>query len=67
MSDDHAGNEILPVGRNGFVALWRGQYVQAAIGGGLHYFATERDALDFLQLCDAANGIPTPPPSLPTP
>jgi hypothetical protein len=62
MSDDHGGNEVLAVAGTGLIAAWRGQYVQA-LGGGLHYFATEREAWDFLKLCDAVNGIPTPPPS----
>ncbi len=61
MSDDHQGNEVVAVAGTGFIALWRGQYVQA-LGGGLHYFATERDAQKFLELCDALNGILTPPP-----
>jgi len=61
MSDDHAANEVAAAGGNGFIALWRGEYVQAAAGG-LHYFATEQDAWEFLAVCDTVNGIPTPPP-----
>ncbi len=62
MSDEKSkSHEVVEFAGSGFVALWRGEYVQAA-GGGLHYFATERDARKFLELCDAVNGIPTPPP-----
>ena len=61
MSDDHPGNDVVEFAGSGFVALWRGQYVQGA-DGGLHYFATERGAWKFLELCDTVNGTPTPPP-----
>jgi hypothetical protein len=66
MSDDHAENEVSAVVGRGFIASWRGQFVQAT-GGGLHYFDTEKDAWDFLELCDAVNGMPTPPPRRPMP
>jgi len=56
MSDEKSkSHEVVEFAGSGFVALWRGEYVQAA-GGGLHYFATERDARKFLELCDAVNG-----------
>jgi hypothetical protein len=50
-------NRVLEVAGDGFIAFWRGQKIQAA-GGALHYFVTERDAWDFLRLCDAVGGIP---------
>ena len=59
MSDatENTTNQVWAVVDHGFIALWHGQEVQSA-GGGLHYFATERDAWDFLRLCDAVGGIP---------
>ena len=62
MGDDPPGNEVVAVAGTGFIALWRGQYVQAPDGG--LYFATERDAWKFLELCDAVNGIPSAPPRI---
>jgi len=56
MSDD-IKNTVRAVAGDGFVASWRGQKVKS-VGGALHHFATERDAWDFLRLCDAADGIP---------
>jgi hypothetical protein len=59
MSDEteNTTNQVRALVDLGFIALWHGQKVQSA-GGGLHYFATERDARDFLRLCDAVGGIP---------
>ncbi len=65
MSQDikNTTNQVQAVVDHGFIALWHGQEVQS--GGGLHYFATERDAWDFLRLCDAVEGIPALQPRRP--
>jgi hypothetical protein len=57
MTQRRRKNQVRAIEGDGFVALWRGQQVQSA-GGGLHHFATEQDAWDFLKLCDAVDGIP---------
>jgi hypothetical protein len=66
MGDDmeSPGNQVSAVEGGRYIALWRGQKVQSA-GGGLHYFAAERDAWDFLRLCDAVDGIPAIVPGTP--
>lgn len=62
-SKDHQVREV--AGR-GFIAVWRGREVHST-NGAVHMFPTEKDARQFLRLCDAVDGMPAISAGTPAP